>query len=469
MQPFRFCPDVGTSARGMPVLEPDLSSIAQLFHARTGMDLTGALGEHGRQGIRRAMARLGETDSRAFRERLVQDVGALDALIDELAVGETFFFRQPQHYDLFAEEVLPTVRARRAGGGPGVRVWSAGCASGEELYSVAAMLAEQGELEGAHLVGTDVSRGALARATEGRYRAWSVRGSAGQRMRDWLEPDGERFVIDARLRAAPRFFRLNLATDRYPERLLGLSDMDVVFCRNVLIYFDSETVERVACGLRETLAPGGWLLVGAADPTLPERCGLVPVIAHDVVVYRRPPVDIAPVAPRRSSDPVIRLEQGRETERRRSSRPPRPTPRRSAPPSERSSIEEVRKIAGAEPARALALSERALDLEPLSAELHYLVGVLCLGLGDAARAETALRRALYLDPSIALAHFVLGTVQRNRGELEAARSSFRNALREARRQPSDQPLPLADGDTAGALVRAAEEQLRSLGGEVGPT
>ena len=445
----------------MPTSDPQLLSIAQLFRARTGMDLTGGLGEHGRQGIRRAMARIGESDPSAFRERLETDVEALDVLIDELAVGETFFFRQPQHYEIVRDLVLPHVRERREAGGAGLRAWSAGCASGEEIYSVAALLAEAGELGDAHLVATDLSRGALERAREARYREWSLRGPDAARMRAWLTPSGDRFALDRTLRQSVRLFPLNLATDRYPEPLLGLADLDVIFCRNVLIYFEPQAIARVACSLHDSLAKGGWLLTGASDPPLPERCGLEPVVTHGVVVYRRP-LEARAVARREPSAPPPITSP---PPRRSSSTPPRRSarPRPTAPRVAASTLDEARALADSDPKRALELCGRELQKSPLSAELHYLAGVLHLGMGDGPSAESALKRASYLDPTLAIVHFVLGTVLRNRGDVAGARTAFRNAQREAERMPEESVVPLAGGETARALVRSAARQLGELG------
>ncbi len=440
-------------------LDVQLQRVARLFKARTGIDLSGPLSGHAAAGIRRAMERLGETDTSSFREAVERDPRAIDALVTELAVNETYFFREARHFELIADEILPEVAPR------GLRAWSAGCASGEEIYSLAMLLAEHDALEQAHLVGTDLSRAALERAREGCYRPWSLRGEGADRARRWLTERGSGLILDEDLRRRVTLLRLNLATDRYPESALGLAHMDLVLCRNVLIYFDAATVARVAQGLHDTLAPGGWLLTGASDPPLAEHADLEPAVWRDVVVYRRrserrparaAPAPRAPARPapsRRPSRPMPSVAPSPSTSLA-------PSPARPAEPA----VARVRALADQAPRAALRECEAALSAEPLSAELHHLDAVLRLGLCDDAGAEASLKRALYLDPSLAVTHFVLGSVLRTRGDLDGARRSFRNARERACALPADAPLPLTDGQTAGHLAEAARAQLEALGG-----
>src|SRR5690606_32707684 len=222
---------------------------------------------------------------------------------------------------------------------------------------------------------------------------------------------------------------------------------------NVLIYFDAPTVARVARGLAETLAPGGWLLTGAADPPLGEHADLEPVVWRDVVVYRRRSARL-PIRPPRETPAPARPRPSRPAPPRPEATPPKRHPEPAAA--------RVRALADRAPEDALRECAAALRAEPLSAELHHVDAVLRLGLGDEAGAEASLKRALYLDPSLAVTHFVLGSVLRTRGDLHGARRSFRNARERAGALPADAALPLSDGETAGHLADAARAQLEAL-------
>src|SRR5438552_3141063 len=165
--------------------QPACEAIIRLLGQRTGLYFPESRHDSVEAGIRRAMSRAGLTDLIRYRNLLERDAGALDDLIVELTVGETYFFREPAQFDFIRAEVLPDVQRRR---GPehGVRVWSAGCATGEEAYSLAILLAEEGLAGRAFLLATDISRAALAQAHRAAYRDWSLRGEGADRARPYL-------------------------------------------------------------------------------------------------------------------------------------------------------------------------------------------------------------------------------------------------------------------------------------------
>ncbi|MGH7804815.1 MAG: CheR family methyltransferase, partial [Candidatus Binatia bacterium] len=203
---------------------------------RTGLTFPAQRSASAETKIRRAMTRRGAVDVGAFHLLLKRDPEVFDELVSELTIGETYFFRETAHFDLVARDVIPEVRARR-GTGHVIRCWSAGCSSGEEPYSLAILFREQGLLDRVHLVGTDVSRAALARALCATYRQWSFRGEAASRALRHFTNDGDRHVLRDDVRARVSFEYLNLALDTYPAFGNGIWGMDLVFCRNVLIYF----------------------------------------------------------------------------------------------------------------------------------------------------------------------------------------------------------------------------------------
>src|SRR5262249_5413501 len=141
--------------------------------------------------------------------------------------------------------ILPEFR-RRWRGIPVVRAWSAGCASGEEAYSLAMVFAEEGLADRAYLLATDVSGAALAKARRATYGSWALRGDGAAAALPHLERHGDRFVVKEPIRRLVTFERLNLALDLYPSLETGTLGLDLILCRNVLIYFDSVTIRAVA-------------------------------------------------------------------------------------------------------------------------------------------------------------------------------------------------------------------------------
>ncbi|HEX6707326.1 MAG TPA: protein-glutamate O-methyltransferase CheR [Albitalea sp.] len=205
----------------------------------------------------------------------------------ELSVGETYFFREPQAFEMLEREVLPALLAERRCIGRRLRLWSAGCCTGEECYSLAIivnrLLPDIAEWD-IRIVGTDIHPGFLAQARKGIYGDWSFRGLSPILRRRYFEalPD-ERWSVRPALRNGVDFRYGNLAQDAPP----GCA-FDLVLCRNVLMYFNAEAARRVLATLRESLSPRGWLLVAAAEAPVPAACGLVEARIGDVVFHRRP-------------------------------------------------------------------------------------------------------------------------------------------------------------------------------------
>ncbi|NTX60423.1 chemotaxis protein CheR [Myxococcus sp. CA051A] len=240
------------------------------------------------EGISRAMARAGVSDFDEYRARITSDSAAMDDLLTELTIGETYFFRTPEHFEFLRRMVLPALRERH---GPDytVKMWSAACSSGEEPYSMAALLMNEGWGEHMAVYATDVSRASLARARRAHYGEWSMRGPWAERMRVHLRPEGRQYVLSPEVKQRVRFSYLNLALDTWPSPDSGIWKLDVVFCRNVLIYFNGSTIEAVARRLHASLGEGGVLFTGPSDPPLGGLAPLEPVLTEWGVFYRRLP------------------------------------------------------------------------------------------------------------------------------------------------------------------------------------
>jgi chemotaxis protein methyltransferase CheR len=183
------------------------------------------------------------------------------ALIETLVVGETYFFRELAQLRVVCDEILlPAIRAGRR-----PRVWCAAAASGEEPFTLAMLLADRGVLGGVEIVASDISLRALSRAREGVYGARSFRSTDPAVKARCFEPAGAQAALRRDLHAAVSFHRINLL-DLSAVRALGL--FDVILCRNVLIYFSDDTVQRIASSLAGSLEERGVLLVGTSESLL---------------------------------------------------------------------------------------------------------------------------------------------------------------------------------------------------------
>jgi chemotaxis protein methyltransferase CheR len=485
---------------------PAYEAVVNLLGARTGLTFAPERRDGVEQGIRAAMARAGIVDPAQYARRIATDAAALDDLIVELTVGETYFFREPAQFEFLRATALPEIRARR-GEGHVIHAWSAACASGEEAYSLAIVLQEEGLAGRSRLLATDISRAALEKAQRASFGPWSLRGEGAAIARPYLIPgDVGRFTVAEAVRRLVTFEYLNLALDLYPSLATGTRGIDVILCRNVLIYFDRETVGAVARRLFASLAEGGWLLTASSDPPLGHEAPFETVVTDRGVYYRRglsaaapPPANwatasaILPVVPPPAAAPVPAPASPPPAPVASSRQGPAPEPARAgAAEADAEAVlaaarddlargdydRAVERTRGQGTAVAAALLVRALanlDLDaaeracaeaaarhPLASELHYLRAVLLLGLGREAEAAEAARRAIYLDRSLAIAHFTLGSILQRRGDRAGARRAYRNACDLCAARPADEVVPLTDGELAGRLAAAAQAQMTRL-------
>jgi chemotaxis protein methyltransferase CheR len=492
--------------------------LTALVATRTGLSFPPERRANAELGIRRAMARAGINDPDRYRSVVSDDKARLDDLIVELAVGETYFYREPGQFEFIRRAILPELRETRSSVNP-VRAWSAGCASGEEAYSLAMLSEDEAMGDRVQILATDISRAALDRARNAVYGTWSLRGEGVAAALPHLHRQGSQYAVSEAVRRHVRFEYLNLALDVYPSIATGTWGLDLILCRNVLIYFDRDTVNAVWNRLGESLREGGWLITASSDPLFTEEGFLEKVVTSEGVFCRRPRQLLVSATPSsmshdRPAQPAARARNGEERQREFQRQLPHaavpdssatslapgaePTsmPSSAGTPASAVSPESVLVAAREELARgmyakvvertgplagnpgACALYVRALanlDLpqaaracseavarHPVSTELHYLYAVLLVGLDLDEEAANEARRALYLDRSLAIVHFLLGSVLRRRGDRAGAVRAYRNARVLCELRPSDEILPLSDGEPAGRLAEMARLQLEQL-------
>jgi chemotaxis protein methyltransferase CheR len=321
-------------------------------------------------------------------------------------------------------------------------------------------------------------------------------------VRTYFEQEGNRFALAPAIRDAVDFRYLNLAEDTFPSLSTGIWGMDLILCRNVLIYFDAETVARVARRLIDSLGDDGWLLLGASDPPFGELVPCDVVVTDAGLAYRRRGHGTRRVATPVATTPFVlpplpkvpALEQPPHLLATVATHAPVPVaPEQEAPAGladaarsyaerdyERAAEQASRLVQrnGSDPApwvvlvRALAnrgdmaaagqMCAAALDRHRTSAELAYLHAVLLSEAGRHAEAVTAVRRALYLDRGLVVAHLALGGALARLGDTEGARRSARNARRLLAGMPPDAIVPASDGEPASRLAEMAKVQLQLL-------
>ncbi len=385
------------------------------------------------EGLMRAAGAEGNTIDRLI-ERLenASTDALLQAVVRQVTIGETYFFRHPEHFDALRERMLPDLlrgREQRS-----LRAWSAGCATGEECYSLAmALAASAGPAFEVSVLGTDINKAALDTARAGRYGRWSQRSPMpflpGHTVH---EADGAVRVSDV-LRRRTRFEYLNLRDPIYPSLYTGTQGLDLIFCRNVLVYFLPEVAQAVLERFRTCLVEGGWLVVSAFDAQLAPP-GLEAVTANGTPVLRKTtvrPQAVARITPTRTT-PSVRLMV--------------------TPPAGMSSDTLVA-VASAKRAadagdldRALTLARQAVALERAPEALH----LLALVLGERGENDEKLKLLAEIvgrKPDYVLGHLGLGLAEKVERCERARHLELVIALLTPRRDeeilPGPDPLPVS--------------------------
>lgn len=431
-----------------------LEQVADLVRRETGIWMKGAQ----LTSLEAALGRIApEMDAGAFlRAGGDRTAGAqlMSRLIDEVSVNETFFFRQRKELDAIDWRAL--LDAARAAGSETVRVWVAACSSGEEAYTLAILASEAfgTARPPVSILATDISTAILDRARAGRYGRRALRALDGDTIGRRFVPDGDGIAVGEPLRQLVQLRRHNLLADPAPP--LGERPFDLITCRNVLIYFDGDTVERVIGSLEGALSPQGMLVLGAAD----RLCGSARRLAS---------VDAAavPHAPRREPARTLRRPLGRQPAHAPAPAAPEPDAGAARP----GLAEALRAANAGELDVALEATARLLEDDPLDAEAHFVRGLAQLSLGDADSAVGSLRRALYVEPTFGLAAFKLGRAQEERGDGAAAARAYEQALRTL--DPDDvrhaAVLEQVDVDDVATACTLRLKALRAAGVRTGET
>ena len=232
---------------------------------------------------------LGLSDFAAYHRFLRFDPGR-DAELEEaaeiLTTNETYFYREPYQLQAFQREILPELARARARERR-LRILSAGCSTGEEVYTLAALVKESGLFDDweVELVGSDISRRCVAQARAGAFGEHAFRTPEAAPLRRWFHLRGGKWVVDDALRAMVRFHRENLLS---PGALSTVSRLDAVFCRNMMIYFDLTARRTLLRRLHEKMRGGAWLLLGHSESLLNVTADFELVHLTSDLVYRKP-------------------------------------------------------------------------------------------------------------------------------------------------------------------------------------
>jgi len=269
-----------------------VESILPWVEAETGMDFSGNRLGRLRDAVRKVLSS-STTPTRLDRLTTQEHGPFLERLTAELTVGESFFFRNEFHFRALREHVIPEILRDNADKRE-IRIWSAGCATGEEPYSLAILLDQirtadsyQHAAWTTSILGTDLNPEFLQRAREACYRMWSFRQTDIQEDRRYFSQENDWFRLLPRVRDQVRFAYLNLVKDVYPSPLTGTLGMDLIVFRNVAIYLKPEVTAAIIERFHRALRPGGWLLLGETEVTFAPTLGFEVQRFDQATVFRK--------------------------------------------------------------------------------------------------------------------------------------------------------------------------------------
>jgi len=493
----------------------DVSRFRDLVRDASGMELP----EFRRAELGRAIARTLDRTGLAGPSALYQHLRGPDARVDleafvaELTIGETYFFRHRAQFAALEETILPELIERRFEERR-LRLWSAACASGEEPYSLAMlldrMLPDRARWN-VSILATDINRRSLEKAHRGVYGQWSFRNKGLETDERYFTRVKDRYRISSRIREMVTFTYLNLVEDAYPSLATDTQSMDLIVCRNVLIYFGPDAANLVVERLYESLSDGGWFVPGPADAPTPAFRKLEVHSMPRTILYRKvKPAVSPPPAPAGRAAPAV--APSAPPSRPASPAPPAPprlvsvpdrapsendagsdgpsTARAAGPTPEQidalalwrsgrsdEALARLGSLADAAPAdpwssycaakicanerrldEAARWVERSLSSDALFAPAHYLHGLILAESGDLRAATDAVRRAVYLDAGFVLAEFVIAGMFARLGELDRAVKAIDNVTQAVASWDRDEQVPEGDGLTAGRLLELATVQ-----------
>lgn len=458
------------------------------------------------RGLASAMSELGFSDLRTGAEWLLStplSKTELDVLASHLTIGETYFFREKRTFEVLRGRILPQLIHARRNNDRRLRIWSAGCCTGEEPYSLAIVLHELiPDLADWHItiLATDINVGFLKKAMAGAYREWAFRETPGWIKARYFKRDADgSYAILPEIKRLVTFVQLNLVEDAFPSLVIETNAMDLIFCRNVLMYFSPAQTRKVVSNLHRALVDEGWLIVSPSETSQALFKEFVTVNFPGAILYRRfdtrfrehttsptttledfvtclsnghdfvalpepvscavpepsalsPTYEPVPVNPESGcyEDALSFYQQGQYENAVQVLLALAKT--RLAPDAKIFSLLARALADQGKLTDALLWCDRWIETHKLDPLAHYLRAIVLQELGDSEQARRSLQKSIYLSPGFVPAHFASGNLARAVGKPAAARKHFATALSLLRNYKTNEVVPESDGLTAGRLA-----------------
>lgn len=396
-----------------------------------------------------------------------------------LTTGETYFFRDKGQFSIIRNYLLPEIMERRKAS-RSLRLWSAGCATGEEAYSLAIIVSElipDYHTWDVRIIGTDINKQAIEKAERGIYSPWSFRTVDPGVQNRYFSRINNEWELDEKIRRMVKFRTGNLIEDVYPDYESDIHDMDLILCRNVFIYLDSDKVSSALEKMKNTLSEGGYLITGHTELHAQNLNGLRTRVFPESVAYQK-------------SSPVIsQVEEKQEAvENNSSSKGIREKNPKSKAQNLNLSMEDAHRFLyngaydlaigileqvvrdnprhfdayylmaqgyanSGEYEKAADCCKKAIGIDATAANPYFLLAHIAEAQGDDDEAKNVLKKAIYLAPTFVAAYLELGALYERGHDANRARKMRTTAMELLNTLPSGKAIEPYKETTAGELLK----------------
>ncbi len=430
----------------------------------------------------------------------------IDALTTRLTIGETYFLRDKKFFQILQDHILRGIIEHPKRETKKINFWSAACATGEEPYSIAILIDQMSLLLKGWdmtIIGSDVNPVALNNARKGIYSHWSMRGTPEKIIKKYFTPTTQNyFKIAPHIRQMVHFRQLNLMADNYPAALNFYESMDIILCRNVLMYFNQQSRNSVIQKLSKVLIKNGWLITGPAESGFVNLDEFTSVRFPNAQYYRKGPPrknieDLKPARINRKRHSIRATTRTHSKNNTTDKFLRRLTDRLISKPPEMPAydmyqeavndynrgdyLQSVKKLLPLvskgqnnnnsflmktesmillaksyaninELAQAETWCKKAIDTEKLNPGLYYLLSTIFQSAENIDASMKSLKQSIYLDPDFIMAHFTLGMLLLQKNMPVESRKSMHNALSLLKQTDTEEILPYSEGIAAGRLI-----------------
>lgn len=374
----------------------------------------------------------------------------LEHLVSGITIGETYFFRDKRQMDLLQNNLLPRIiKSKRMYNNLNLRIWSAGCASGEEIYTMGMMLHEllpDITKWSISLLATDINLQVLQKAKIGQYNKWSMRSINNYYLKEYFKESNNSYQISEKISDMVDFQYLNLNDDTYPSILNNTNSQDIIICRNVLIYFSNEVVARLMKKFTASLNEDGYLLLGASDPVIIEGTnlffhhndGMLFSHCNEKIINNQKNYQGSKFSPAVGNTNNSTTQNLKKELKKKSqvtvTFTPAPSNNKLQEPSTISQITLLNTKAKEAANQgqldaAVKYCENCLLLDATNKDTYFTYALTLIELNRLDEAEAAFRKVIFLDRTFVEGHFQLGLLLLKKHQYNAGMKSLYNALK----------------------------------------